>query len=181
MERNTMKDHAGRLREEVIGDSVTNSRYVLGTVGMGFLGLILGFVPLLGLLVVITALLMAFFVLKKGITKVMAFVLAGASLATTLASYLWGQAAQANATSADFKAQTGIWSLFGFAMYPIDLTNKYIFNKTEEQTWNAKRGVVFPSTAALCAELYPRGVPASAAAALGETGGSGTCAACNAV
>jgi len=160
--------NAGMLREHVIGDSISSGKYVMAAVGMGFLGALLGFIPLVGILIGLIAIVVAWKWLKTGISKVAGYVLGASAIAAGIASSLWGSAAQANATSANFKAQTGVWKLFGYAMVPLDYANQYIFNKSAGTTWNAVRGVSFTTS--------------STPANTGATGaGTPTCPGCGAV
>lgn len=137
-----------KIKEAVVGHGISGSKYILAATGLGFLGAIFGFLTYFAIAIGIAIILVGAKWIKGSFGKMCSYVLGGVMITAGIATVIWSEATMVNATSADFRAQGGIWKLFGYAMIPMDYANKLIFNKPAGTTWNQVRGVTFGTTTA---------------------------------
>jgi len=133
-------------KELVLGDALSGSKFAMAAIGAGFLAIVFSFLTVIGIIVGIAMVLIAMKFVKGGTNKMIAFLLGAVMIASGIASTLWGGATTTGITSTELKAVGGVWSLFGFALYPVDKIQGFIWNKPEATDWFTFKGIGSPTT-----------------------------------
>lgn len=128
-----------QAREAVVGAGLGAGKFAAMAVGIGFLGVLFGFIPLFGIIIGILVIIAGWKWAKAGTYKLMAYLFGAAAIAASFATMLFTEAAQTGTTTAEFQAQGGVWTLFVPASMTMDWINSALFSKTATTTWKTQQ------------------------------------------